>query len=84
MNVFLSPSFYAPFIYAPSFYAHLINGLLILFAVVILYNNFSKLSRLNPYKLLILILLFALVINVHGLSHLGLEHVYGFNPILLF
>lgn len=68
-------------LYAPSFYAHLINGLLILFAVVILYNNYSKFSR---YKLLILILLFALVINVHGLSHLGLERVYGFNPILLF
>jgi len=77
-------SLLSPVLYVPSFYAHLINGLLILFAVVILYNNYSKLSRLEPYKLLILILLFALVINIHGLSHLGLERVYGFNPILLF
>ena len=73
MNVLLSPSFYA----------HLINGLLLLVAVVILYNNYSKIFRLEPYKLLILILLFSLVIGVHGLSHLGLEYIYEFNPILL-
>jgi hypothetical protein len=66
-----------------SFYAHLINGILILCSIVILYNNYSKILRLDPYKLLILILLFSLVISMHGLSHLGLERVYGFNPILL-
>ena len=67
----------------PSFYTHIINALLILIAIIVLYNNYSKIARLDPYKLLILILLFSLVISVHGLSHLGLERVYGFNPIFL-
>ena len=67
----------------PSFYAHILNSILLVFAVVVLYKNYSKLSRLEPYKLLILILLFTIVISVHGISHLGLERVYGFNPILL-
>ena len=67
----------------PSFYAHIINTVLIIFAIIILYKNYSKISRLEPYKLLILILLFTLVIGVHGISHLGLEKIYGFNPFLL-
>ena len=68
---------------APSFYAHILNSILLVFAVFILYKNYSKLTRLEPYKLLILILLFTLVISVHGISHLGLKKVYGFNPFLL-
>lgn len=67
----------------PSFYAHVLNSLLLVFAVIVLYKNYSKISRLKPYKLLVLILLFTLVISVHGISHLGLERAYGFNPILL-
>ncbi len=67
----------------PSFYAHVLNSLLLVFAVIVLYKNYSKISRLEPYKLLVLILLFTLVISVHGISHLGLERAYGFNPILL-
>jgi hypothetical protein len=73
MNVYLTPSFYA----------HILNSVLIVVALVILYKNYSKISRLEPYKLLVIILLFTLVISVHGLSHLGLERVYGFNPILI-
>ena len=30
---------------------------------------------------LILILFFSLSIGVHGLTHLGLEQVYGYNPL---
>ena len=74
MNVFL----------IPSIYAHIINSVLIIFVIIILYKNYSKISRLEPYKLLILILLFTLVISVHGLSHLGLEKNYGFNPFVLY
>ena len=68
----------------PSFYAHVLNSLLLVFALIVLYKNYSKISRLEPYKLLVLILLFTLVISVHGLSRLGLEKNYGFNPFVLY
>ena len=71
----------APPFYAPSFYAHIINGLLMLFAFVLLYKNYSKISKLEPYKLIVLTLILSICVGVHGLSHLGLETIYKFNPL---
>jgi len=65
----------------PSFYAHIINGLLLLFAFVILYKNYDKISNLEPYKILVMILFFSVGIGIHGLSHLGLEKNYNYNPL---
>lgn len=65
----------------PSFYAHVINGILIFIAIIVLYKNYSKISRLEPYKLIILILIFSIGIGLHGLSHQGLEKNYNFNPL---
>jgi len=62
----------------PSFYAHVMNGFLVLFAVILM----IKYSRvLRPYELLVVVLLFSIGIGVHGISHLGLEAVYQFNPL---
>ena len=69
--------------FIPSIYAHIVNGLLLLLATVILYKNYSKVSMLEPYKLIILTLIFSIGIGIHGLSHLGLEHNYNYNPIKL-
>ena len=66
---------------APSFYAHVINGLLMLMAFILLYKNYSKISNLEPYKLVVLTLIFSICVGVHGLSHLGLESIYNYNPI---
>jgi hypothetical protein len=66
---------------APSFYAHIINGLLLLFAFVILCKNYDKISNLEPYKIMKIILLFSVGVGVHGLSHLGLEKNYNYNPL---
>ena len=74
-------SFYAPSFYAPSFYAHIINGLLMLFAFILLYKNYSKIKNLEPYKLIILILILSICVGVHGLSHAGLESIYNYNPL---
>jgi hypothetical protein len=65
----------------PSLYAHMLNGLLLLVSVIIIYKNYKKIIKLDYYKLLILILLVSLVVGVHGLSHLGLEYIYGLSPI---
>jgi hypothetical protein len=68
----------------PSFYAHILNGLFLLLSAVILYNNYDKITKSSPYQLLTLTLIMSIAIGIHGLSHLGLETVYGFNPMKIF
>lgn len=75
--MYLDPPFYAP-----SFYAHIINGLLMLAAFVLLYKNYSKISNLEPYKLILLTMILSICVGVHGLSHLGLETIYNYNPLI--
>lgn len=65
----------------PSFYSHIINGLFLLLAFILLYKNYSQIKKLDPYKLIILFLIFSIGIGVHGLSHLGLEKIYNYNPL---
>jgi hypothetical protein len=65
----------------PSVYAHIINGLFLLLAFIILYRNYSQIRKLEPYKLIIIVLIFSIGVGVHGLSHLGLEKVYNYNPL---
>lgn len=69
--------------FVPSFYAHIMNGLLILISFIILYKNYSKIKVLEPYKLIVLTLVFSIAIGIHGLSHLGLEKNYNYNPMKL-
>jgi hypothetical protein len=59
----------------PSFYAH---GLLFFFAVILAIQGYRLIQQMSVYHRLVLILLFAAVVGIHGLSHLGLEKVYGF------
>ena len=63
---------------SPAFYAHNMNGLLLFGALLILYLN---LSNIGNYQKILLLILLSIGIGVHGLSHLGLEYVYGFNPL---
>jgi hypothetical protein len=69
--------------FVPSFYAHLINGLFLLIAFILLFKNYSKINNLEPYKQIILALFFSISIGVHGLSHLGLETNYNYNPLMM-
>jgi hypothetical protein len=68
----------------PSLYAHFLHSILLLLAVLLVFLNFSKIVTLEPFKLIVLLLFFSLVIGIHGLSHLGLEALYGYNPIRIF
>ena len=70
-------------LFYPSFYAHLLNALFLLIAFYIFYINYSKIRNLEPFKLIILSLLFSIGIGIHGLSHLGLEKLYRYNPLSL-
>lgn len=62
----------------PSFYAHVLNAILALVALTLLVKHYRA---LRPYEAIVVALLFSIVIGVHGLSHLGLETAYGFNPL---
>jgi len=62
----------------PSFYAHVLNAILALVAVMLLVKHHRT---LRPYEVIVVALLFSIVVGVHGLSHLGLETAYGFNPL---
>ena len=63
--------------------AHALNGLLMFAAVVVAYMNFRVLYKLDPYKKVMILLVFSVAIGIHALSHLGLETVYGLNPVNL-
>ena len=66
---------------SPSFYANLVNAFFIFIAGVLVLINYSKILNLEPYKLIALSLLFSISIGIHGLSHLGLEQNYNYNPL---
>ena len=61
--------------------AHALNGLLMFAAVLVAYMNYRVLWRVDPYKKVLILLVFSVAIGIHGISHLGLEKGYGFNPL---
>jgi len=65
----------------PSFYAHVLSGFLLFIAVILVIYNYKSVMEINPVHLIMLILLFSTVVGIHGISHLGLEKNYGFDPI---
>lgn len=68
-------------IWTPSFLAHIGNGLFLLVAAVLFFKNYASIKNTNGTTLVVLALLASIAIGIHGLSHLGLERVYHFNPI---
>jgi hypothetical protein len=64
----------------PSVYGHSIGGGLVLLALAVGLFNMSAIRRLQPHKLIVIILLLSLAVSVHGISHIGMETVYKYNP----
>jgi Na+/H+-dicarboxylate symporter len=64
----------------PSFYAHVLNGIFLFVALILIYLYWTKLIHLNVYQIIMIFLILSIAVGVHGLSHLGLEAVYGYNP----
>ena len=65
----------------PSFWANGVQGLLILLLLMVIWFSCKDMKKWSLYEKIIVISLFALVIGVHGLLHLGLESVYDWNPL---
>jgi hypothetical protein len=51
-------------------------------ALYIAVTSFGSLRRLDTYRMLVLVLLFSIVVGIHGISHLGLRKTYGYNMLL--
>ena len=64
----------------PSMMAHSLNGLLLGVAILFVCLNFQKIQGFDVYRILVITLLFAAVVGIHGLSHLGLENEYNYIP----
>ena len=62
----------------PSFYAHACNGILLLISFVLIIRNINKIKQFDLYKKIMLLLVFTLVVGIHGLSHLGQESEYDY------
>jgi hypothetical protein len=50
-------------------------------AIYFVIANFSYLEKMSPEKKIYIVLLFSISAGVHGLSHLGLENLYRYNPM---
>jgi hypothetical protein len=66
--------------YNPSVYAHTVSGGIMIMSIIYVALNSNKLGSKDPYQTLVLLLLFSVATGVHGISHLGLETVYNYNP----
>ena len=68
----------------PSIYAHTLGGGMLLLALALAIVNFSDIQKLAPNKLITIILLGSIAMSIHGISHIGLESVYQYNPLNMF
>jgi hypothetical protein len=68
----------------PSIMTHMLNGGLLLLGGILIALNFSFIRRLPTLQLITLVLILSIAVGVHGLSHVGVESAYGYNPLKIF
>lgn len=69
--------------FTPSVYSHILSGIVLGASVIYLVLHGSNIMSRDPYRIGVLILLISIALGIHGISHVMLESVYGYNPILL-
>ena len=65
----------------PSIISHIISGAFLFAAGLLVVMYYSRISSVSPYRMLLMLLVISVAIGVHGISHLGLETAYGYNPL---
>lgn len=68
------------YLIAPSLNSLFFTGLILLFILIIIVKNFKEISNFTTYQKLSLLCILTIAIGSHGLIHLGVETIYGFNP----
>jgi len=69
--------------FSPSIYAHIVGGSILVISIIFLALYTPKIMSKDPYEILVLILLFSIATSIHGISHLGLESIYGYVPFYM-
>ena len=64
----------------PSFYAHVLGGTFLFVSLFFVFIYSNKLMKLQPHVKLVIALLFSISAGVHGISHMGMEQYYNYNP----
>ena len=65
----------------PSYYALVLTGIFILVFIILIFRNYSTLKNTSLSSIILLGGVFAILVGIHGLLHLGLETAYNYNPI---
>jgi hypothetical protein len=65
----------------PSFMAHVMSGILLFVSIAVFFLYYSQIKSKGVYSLLIILLLLSIASAAHGISHLGMEVVYNYNPL---
>lgn len=66
----------------PSLMAHVMSGMLLFISIAIFFLFYSQIKSKGVFALLVIILLISIALAVHGISHLGMEVVYNYNPLI--
>jgi hypothetical protein len=67
--------------FTPSFYSHLLNGLFVSILLLFIGYHAKQIFQFDVYRLSMLLSSMSIAIGIHSISHLGLEVVYGYNPL---
>ena len=65
----------------PSFMSLAITGLILMFVIILTIINYKQFAKINKIELVSFLCVLSIAIGSHGLLHLGLEVVYGYNPL---
>ena len=65
----------------PSNLALIGSGLLIVVALILLFNEINKGTNIQGIVLINLVLFLSTAISLHGLLHMGAEIYYNYNPL---
>jgi hypothetical protein len=58
-----------------------ITGLILMFVIILMIINYKQIAKINTMELVSFLCVLSIAIGSHGLLHLGLEVVYGYNPL---
>lgn len=68
------------YLIAPSLNSLFVTGIILLFIVIIIINNFKEIQKFTTYQKISILAFITVAIGIHGLLHLGVEKQYNFNP----
>lgn len=65
----------------PSYLAGGLNGLLILFLIVLIVKKWDEIKVLDSYRMIMLITVLSIALGIHSIVHSNLEAAYKWNPL---